>query len=200
MDAETIAAYENAAALYCAQYRLILPSELRQFAYAAFRTGQPTADIGCGSGRDVAWLNQHDFPTVGYDVSPAMLAEARLAYPNIDVRAEYLPELVSIADSSYANILCCATLMHLPAPELPAAFHNLARVLQPGGRLLFSVRSSQGSAMREADGRLFTPLSRDALTQRLDAVGMHILHMRDDADTYRKGITWLIVLAEKTAL
>ena len=54
--------------------------------------------------------------------------------------------------------------------------------------------------MREADGRLFTPLSRDALTQRLDAVGMHILHMRDDADTYRKGITWLIVLAEKTVL
>lgn len=200
MDAETIAAYEEAAALYCAQYRLILPSELRQFAHTAFCIGQPTADIGCGCGRDVVWLNQHDFPTVGYDASPAMLAEARLAYPGIDVRTEYLPDLAGIADSSYTNILCCATLMHLPASELPAAFRNLARVLQPGGRLLLSVRSSQGNTMREADGRLFTPLSRDALTQQLDAVGIHVQHIRDNADIYRKGITWLIVLAENPGL
>src|SRR5690242_1038833 len=62
MDAQTLAAYERAAGERCAHYRLIVPTELRQFAQGFFYPGQPTADIGCGGGRDVAWLNQHDFP------------------------------------------------------------------------------------------------------------------------------------------
>jgi len=28
-----------------------------------------TADIGCGSGREVAWLNANGFPAVGFDAS-----------------------------------------------------------------------------------------------------------------------------------
>ena len=80
MDAQTLHAYESSAAVRCQHYRLILPTELLQFAQAFFHPGQLTADLGCGSGRDVDWLNRHGFPAIGYDASPAMLAEARAAY------------------------------------------------------------------------------------------------------------------------
>ena len=34
-------------------------------------------DIGCGSGREVAWLNASGFPAAGFDASEGLLAEAR---------------------------------------------------------------------------------------------------------------------------
>jgi ubiquinone/menaquinone biosynthesis C-methylase UbiE len=197
MDPETIAAYERSASIRCAHYRLIMPTELRRFAHSAFHLGQPTADIGCGSGRDVAWLNEHDFPTVGYDASPAMLTQARQAYPSIVVREDHLPELASIADASYTNILCSATLMHVSAADLPRAISSLARILQANGRLLLSVRSSRTDSEREADGRLFTPISSSWLEGQLIGVGLTINAVRQDTDWYRKGITWLTMLAEK---
>lgn len=197
MDPQTIAAYQQSASIRCAHYRLIAPTELLQFAHSAFHHGQPTADIGCGSGRDVAWLNQHGFPAVGYDASPAMLAQARQAYPSIVVREDRLPELASIADASYTNILCSATLMHISTADLLSAISSLARILHANGRLLLSVRSSRTDGEREADGRLFTPISSAWLEEHLIGVGLTIRAVRQESDWYRQGVTWLTMVAEK---
>lgn len=200
MDLKTITAYEQSAAARCVQYRLILATELLQFARGFFHPGALTADIGCGSGRDVAWLVNQGFPTVGYDASAAMLAEAQKAYPTIDVRNDSLPALATIEDATYSNILCLATLMHLPASTIPAAISSIARVLQPGGRLLLSVRSSRTATIREADGRLYTLLTAEMLQEYLGSAGLGVSHVRNEADHYRSGVSWLTVLAEKPAL
>ena len=197
MDEQTIAAYNTSAAERCERYRLILPNELRRFVPAGFHKGQPTADIGCGSGSDVAWLDGQGFPTTGYDAAEAMLAEARAAFPTITVYHESLPNLGSIASASYMNALCNATLMHVPAEQQPAAVAALARILLPGGRLLLSVRSGRAGALREPDGRLFTPISDEQLTAMFQAAGLATLEQHDDADSYRPGILWHTVLAEK---
>jgi SAM-dependent methyltransferase len=133
MNAQTLSAYEASAAVRCQHYRLILSTELLQFAHAFSHSGQLTADLGCGSGRDVDWLNRHGFPAIGYDASPAMLAEARAAYPDIELYKAALPDLAGIPDSAYANVLCSAVLMNLPRENLITAVFNLARVLQSGG-------------------------------------------------------------------
>ena len=65
MDSSTLQAYNRDAAAFCARYRLIVPTELRQFAPAFFHPGQPTADIGCGCGRDLAWLSERGYPVTG---------------------------------------------------------------------------------------------------------------------------------------
>lgn len=199
MDRQTIEVYEATAAMRCAHYRLILPGELLEFALPFFHERQPTADVGCGSGRDVVWLNRRGFPTIGYDASPAMCAEARAAYPDIDVRDASLPELASIPDGSYSNLLCSAVLMHLPLPAASQALAQLARVLRPGGRLLLSYRSSAVAAEREPDGRLFTPLPLAMVQHDLIAAGFQIQQARQQADSYRSRVQWTIVLAEKGA-
>jgi SAM-dependent methyltransferase len=197
LDAQTIHAYNSTAGARCECYRLILPTELLLFAPGFFHPGQPTADIGCGSGRDVAWLNEHGFPSIGYDASPAMLAEARTAYPGIDVRAAALPKLASVPYGAYANVLCSVVLMHLPRKDLGRAVRSLARILQPGGGLLLSYRSSAAAAEREADGRLFTAISPGELTLQLDAAGLRVSKERQQADAYRPSVRWFILLAEK---
>jgi SAM-dependent methyltransferase len=115
--------------------RRIAPETIFAGLPGIFHPGAPTADIGCGSGRDVAWLRDLGNQAVGYDASEGMLREARAAYPGIDVRHDSLPELASIPDGAYANVLCSAVLMHLPREDLITAAINLARILAPGGRL-----------------------------------------------------------------
>jgi SAM-dependent methyltransferase len=198
VDTQTIGIYNANAAVFCARYRLIAPTELLQHVRGFFHPGQPTADIGCGSGRDVAWLNAQGFPATGYDASPAMLSEARAAFPGIDVREAALPGLDGIADRAYMNVLCSAVLMHLRREELGSAAASLARVLRPGGRLLLSYRSSEAGGEREADGRLFTAILPGELTPLLAAAGMRTIRATEQADSYRPAVRWHTLLAEKS--
>jgi SAM-dependent methyltransferase len=187
VDTQTIGVYNTNAAVLCARYRLIAPTELLQHARGFFHPGQPSADIGCGSGRDVAWLNAQGFPANGYDASPAMLHEARAAFPGIDVREAALPGLNGIANQAYANVLCSAVLMHLRREDLGSAVGNLARVLRPGGRLLLAYRSSEAEGQREADGRLFTAILPGELTLLLEAAGMRTVRATEQAE---RSIEW----------
>jgi trans-aconitate methyltransferase len=72
-----------------------------------------TADIGCGSGRDAAWLNENGYPTRGFDASEGLLAEAQRRYPHIEFTKAILPDLDGLAESSFANVLCETVIMHL---------------------------------------------------------------------------------------
>ncbi len=65
MDALTIAAYEADAPRQAAYQRSVSPGPVHRLASAFFHPGEPTADVGCGSGRDTAWLVRQGFPAVG---------------------------------------------------------------------------------------------------------------------------------------
>ena len=45
------------------------PVDLQEVVTRFFIKGGSSADIGCGSGREVAWLNANGFPAVGFDAS-----------------------------------------------------------------------------------------------------------------------------------
>jgi len=129
MDQRTLAAYEAEAGWIAQQYRSIsTPMGLQQQMLAFFHAGESVADIGCGSGRDTAWLAEHDFSVVGYDGSPAMLAEARKYYPHLRFEQALLPDLRGIADESFANLLCAATLMHIEAVSSHRDFQQIEGV------------------------------------------------------------------------
>jgi ubiquinone/menaquinone biosynthesis C-methylase UbiE len=199
LDSLTLHIYNSTALALCQRYRSAVPDGLYRLIQQHFHQGQPTADIGCGSGRDVVWLLQHSFPTIGYDASPAMLDEARAAYPDIDVRASCLPHLVDIPEQAYTNVLCSATLMHLHRNDIPIAIANLARILQANGRLLISYRQSQSPTEREPDGRLFTALTLDTLLTMMHSTGLRMVITEQQADVMRAGLWWDVLLAELPA-
>ncbi|MBP1466873.1 class I SAM-dependent methyltransferase [Candidatus Chloroploca sp. M-50] len=164
---------------------------------AAFVPGQSTVDVGCGSGRDTAWLVEQGFPTVGYDGSIGMVAAARAAYPELDLRHDTLPHLATIPDESYTNVLCSAVLMHLPSEALAPAVAGLARIMRPGGRLVLTYRASETPTPREPDGRLYTPIDQDELAHYCAASGLCVLRQDIEADGGRAGVHWSIVVAER---
>jgi SAM-dependent methyltransferase len=174
MDSSTLSAYDASPAEYAAEWEdQPSPTDLQAIVREFFRPG-PTADIGCGSGRDAAWLASEGFPTIGYDPSAGLLAEARRRHPEISFYQSALPELDGIADDSLTNVLCETVIMHLPASAISASVHRLVGILAPGGTLYLSWRVTEGNDRRDDQGRLYTAfscsLARDAMS------GTTILH------------------------
>ena len=177
------------------------PKPLYALIPTVFHAGEPTLDIGCGSGRDTAWLAGAGYPTVGLDASAGMLREARIHHPELTFREASLPDLESVPDASASNVLCSAVLMHLPSAELLGGVTALARVLRPGGRLVVSVRTARsGSANgeQEPDGRLFTSIPAGRFALLLESAGFQVLLQTEQPDAGRPSIVWRTFAAEKS--
>jgi SAM-dependent methyltransferase len=154
VDQQTLAAYDRDAAAFAADWDEQPPAADLQAAVKQYFASGPTADIGCGSGRDAAWLTQNGFPAVGYDPSEGLLAQARQLHPGIAFRRASLPKLAGIPDASFVNVLCETVIMHLDPADIPSAVHRLFAILRPGGTLYLTWRVSEGGS-RDKHGQLY---------------------------------------------
>jgi SAM-dependent methyltransferase len=169
MDEQTLQAYEAAAQAFAREWSAQpIPVDMQAVLRRFFKPG-PTADIGCGSGRDAAWLNANGFPAVGYDASEAMLAEARRLHPQIRFQQSSLPELPGIRDGSFANVLCETVIMHLDPASVPASVRRLIAILEPGGILYLSWRVTENADRRDEHGRLYAAFDPALVSEALGA-------------------------------
>ena len=169
MDGPTVAAYDTSAADFAADWHVQpAPDDLHRLVKHFFLRQGRTADIGCGSGREVAWLVANGYPAMGLDPSAGLLAQARARYPSLAFAAAALPDLVGIPDATFDNVLCETVLMHLASHLIAPSVQRLIAILRPGGCLYLSWRVTAGSDQRDAHGRLYAAfeptLVMDALT------------------------------------
>ena len=108
------------------------------------------ADVGCGPGRVAAFLAAHHLDVVGLDPSPALLAAARMAHPEIEFGAGQLDDL-PIESASLAGVVCWYSIIYTPPECLGDAFSEIARVLVPGGHLLLAFQAGQGESVLRAN-------------------------------------------------
>jgi SAM-dependent methyltransferase len=99
--------------------------------------GLDALDAGAAAGEHSAWLVEHGARVVAVDVSEAMvqLARARLGDAATVLCAD-LARPLPLADASFDLVLSSLTLHYLE-DWLPT-LREFARVLRPGGRLVFS--------------------------------------------------------------
>ena len=173
-DPWTLLAYDSDARAYADEWHdQPPPVDLHAVVREFFASG-PTADIGCGSGRDTAWLSANGYPAVGYDASTGLLEEARRRYPGLTFVEAALPELDDLEAGSFANVLCETVIMHLPVADVGPSVHRILALLQPGGTLYLSWRVTPDADRRDESGRLYA--SFDAAVVR-EALGeATILH------------------------
>jgi SAM-dependent methyltransferase len=169
MDLKTLAAYEADAPDFARQWHgQPAPVDLHALVERFFRPGRPTADIGCGSGREVAWLSAHGFPAVvGYDPSTGLLNAARARYPHLSFKTAALPELAGIPDGTLDNVLCETVIMHLTADAIAPSVERLMAILRPGGVLYLSWRVTAGADQRDGLGRLYAAFDKRCVIRAL---------------------------------
>jgi SAM-dependent methyltransferase len=95
-------------------------------------------DAACGTGRHAARLVALGHEVEGVDLTPEMLATARMNVPDASLREADLRSIPS-GDGAYDLVVCGLALAHLPERELAGAVTELSRVLAPGGRLIVSI-------------------------------------------------------------
>lgn len=174
MDELTVAAYDQTPEHYAADWHAQPPPvDLHELVLSYFRPG-PTADIGCGSGRDTAWLAEQGFEAVGFDISSGLLNEARNRYPDIGFFESALPELQGMEVESFENVLCETVIMHIPVVDIPRSVRRLCKILRPGGTIYLSWRVTESTDQRTEDGRLYSAFTSEVVLGSLEA--MTVLH------------------------
>jgi len=156
MDRLTLAAYNNDAAAFARDWHeQPAPGDLQAIVARFFIKGGISADIGCGSGREVAWLNSNGFPAVGFDASEGLLAEARSRYPDLNFAWAELPALRGIAANTYDNVLCETVIMHLDRSQIASSVRRMLDIVKPGGVFYLSWRVTEATDQRDKHQRLY---------------------------------------------
>jgi SAM-dependent methyltransferase len=167
LDRATLDAYDSDAKAYADDWHgQPPPADLHALVRRFFIKGS-CADVGCGSGREVAWLDANGYPTVGFDASQGLLAEARWRYPAADFRFAALPELNALAAASFDNVLCETVIMHLPCEAVAPSICRLAGIVRPGGVLYLSWRVTKDGDQRDKSGRLYAAFDGGVVRQEL---------------------------------
>ena len=97
----------------------------------------PICDLGCGPGQIARYLHRQGVDTLGVDLSPRMVAEARRLNPDIHFHQGNMLSLPD-ADDSWGGIAAFYCILHIPREQIIDALRELKRVLKPGGVLLLT--------------------------------------------------------------
>ncbi len=97
-------------------------------------TGHLSLDVACGSGRYLQQLAERGAHAIGLDLSPEMLRVAPADCDSALVTGDmkWLP----FADATFDSMVCSLAVGHLQA--LGRFTSEAARILKPGGHLLYS--------------------------------------------------------------
>jgi 2-polyprenyl-3-methyl-5-hydroxy-6-metoxy-1,4-benzoquinol methylase len=123
----------------------------RRFATAR-RLAEPHAgaallDYGCGDGSFLA-LVRDLFPlSVGVEVDPALVADARARFPGGSPRFLHTAEAAALADGSFGVVTCMEVLEHCPEETAEHVIAELGRLVAPEGTVLVSVPVETGPSL-----------------------------------------------------
>ncbi|HWD66838.1 MAG TPA: class I SAM-dependent methyltransferase [Caulobacteraceae bacterium] len=173
--------------------------------HARFLAHMPSAgvvlDAGCGAGRDALAFLRAGRQVVAYDGSAGL---ARLASRNPGLDVLHMTHADIGWEAEFDGVWACASLLHLPRAELPAAFGHIARALKAGGVFYSSFKERtfrEGTDQRFANGRWFTDLTQPILRDLLVGAGLAVIECWRSADNRvgREGEWWVAALAQKPA-
>ena len=114
MDKNTIESYDKDAKNIAQLHSTLIPEGIYNLIEQFFIRGGKTIDIGSGIGRDTYWLNQSGYPCIGIDASIEILNEAHTLYPKETFTHDFLPDLDSLANLNFQNILFFLDTQHTP--------------------------------------------------------------------------------------
>jgi HKD family nuclease len=159
---DSAAYYDERAEAFFAQTANVDMTALHDRFLAHIQPNGLVLDAGCGSGRDAKAFLARGFRVAAFDASPRL---AQLA-------SEYLGQAVAVHTFTdiaerkcYDGIWACASLLHLPLAEMPAALLRLWTALRPGGAFYLSFKLGEGE--RAQDGRHFTDANEATLREWL---------------------------------
>ena len=190
----TLGYYDAHAEEYCTRTRDVGMEVLYRPFLALLPVGAHILDAGSGSGRDTRAFLTKGYRVTAFDGS-VELAKRASAWTGIEVLHRTFGEVEW--SETFDGVWACASLLHLPVPELSDAVCRLTEALRPGGVLFMSFK--QGTQQGERDGRFFTDLDDHSLRNLIAGEPrLHINRTWETADQRgRANIRWVNALCSR---
>jgi SAM-dependent methyltransferase len=202
MDAKTVSHYDNHAGEASARYESADMSRLHAMLLRHLpQKGASVLELGCGSGRDAAFLQASGYDLTAVDASPGMVAEAARIHPELAGRlscaAVPFPEDSPLLRRSFDAVFSNAMFMHIPDHDLPLVVEQVRRMMRPGGVAIISVSVDRGGLAdgRDRTGRLFRERQPDELRKVFERRGLSFVAQSCSADSLdRPAIRWITLV------
>jgi SAM-dependent methyltransferase len=126
--------------------------------------GRTVLDLGCGSGRHVAYVAQHGLSVYGLDSSAEGLLLTRQTLARLgltaDLRLGDIFEPLPYADGLFDALIAVQVIHHAPLAPIRRLAAEIARVVGPGGLLFVSVPQlrNQGTRFEQIEPGTYVPL------------------------------------------
>lgn len=148
-------------------------------------------DIGAGTGRDAAGFAALGHQVVAVEPTAELRRPAMVLHPSplIEWVDDSLPELASVTGRSdrFDVAMLTAVWMHLDERQRLCAMPAVARLVRPGGVVIFSLRHGPVPA-----GRRMFEVSADETATLAGAEGLRLILKREGQDALlgRAGVSW----------
>ena len=142
MDKATVDIYSNKAGELAGRYESSDMSAIHHLLLRHLPAKACVLEIGCGSGRESAFLLRHGYDVTAVDASAAMITEAVRLHPELHARVRCAAVPLGAEDPLLAQhfdaIVAIATVMHVSDHELSVCALQFAQMLRPYGVLFVS--------------------------------------------------------------
>jgi 2-polyprenyl-3-methyl-5-hydroxy-6-metoxy-1,4-benzoquinol methylase len=156
-------------------------------------------DLGSGSGRDAAALQNRGWRVVAVDCSLDMLREAKRRHPQERIRwiHDRLPQLTSVRGERFDLILCSAVWMHLNPAERIVGMRTIHELLADEGICVITLRHPPDVSRGMSE---VTMSETTDLAQRQGLVVLQATHSRDPIPGWhRPDISWSTIVVRRIA-
>lgn len=137
-------------------------------------------DIGCGSGVPIAQaLAEDGFSVWGVDASPSLISAYRRNLPDMPAACEPAQES-PFFDRTFVGVVSIGLVFLLDEGDQRQLLTNVANVLEPGGRFLFSAPREVCRWKDTLTERASMSLGADAYAAHLTSVGLRLDDCRSD--------------------
>jgi SAM-dependent methyltransferase len=142
--------------------------------------GGAVLDIGCGTGVPIGTcLAAQGFALFGIDPAPKMIAAFHANVPEATAACEPA-ETSHFFDRRFDGVVAIGLLFLLPEAAQAAVIGRVGRVLQPGGRFLFSAPSERCDWEDSLTGRRSWSLGDAGYEALLEAAGLEMVGSHRD--------------------
>lgn len=203
MDQSTSQFYQENAEALTERYETAEVDSMHQMMLSIYSGFKKLLEVGCGSGRDAAFMIANGFDVTAIDGSQAMIDKAVEHHSELIGRTHKvkLPHELSEELGCFDGVYSIATLMHLNMDALQITLDKVSKLLRKGGLFFFSVsieRDDVNEFGYDEKGRFFNSMSEDKWLSLCDEHGFKSIITQTSGDGLgRDGIVWLSCTVEK---
>lgn len=138
--------YNQFASEFAAKFEKIPETDQLDEFIAKLPKGARVLDLGCGSGRDAAYLTDAALHVIGVDLSEGLIGEAKKKRPDIDFRVMDMENL-TFEENCFDGVWSKLAILHVEREQLPQILQSVSKLLKPNGVLMIETKQGEGEGV-----------------------------------------------------